>query len=63
MELHTLYSSPITISLMKMRWTAHVACVGDMITIYKIWLRELKGKDHLKDVCVHVRIILRWILK
>jgi hypothetical protein len=26
------------------------------------WLENLKGRDHLEDLCVDGRIILEWIL-
>jgi hypothetical protein len=34
-----------------------------MGNIEKHWQENLKGKDHLKDLTVEGRIILKWILK
>jgi hypothetical protein len=42
-ELNDLYSSPNIIWVVKLRrirWTRHVACMGERISVYKI----LKGK-------------------
>jgi hypothetical protein len=64
-DLHNLYASPNIIRLIKsrsMRWVGHVAHMGEMRNAYKIWLENLKGRDHLEDLGVDGRIILEWIL-
>jgi hypothetical protein len=43
-----------------MRWVGHVACMGKMRYVYKIWVRDVKGRDHSEDVDVNGRIILEW---
>jgi hypothetical protein len=38
-ELHNSYTSPNVVRLMKsrrMRWTGHIACMGEMRNAYKI---------------------------
>jgi hypothetical protein len=45
-----------------MRWTRHVADMGEMRNAYKIFVRNLKGKDHVEDLCVNWRIILEGFL-
>jgi hypothetical protein len=37
--------------------------MGDNITHTGVWWRNLKEGDHLADVCVDGRIILKWIFK
>jgi hypothetical protein len=47
----------------RMRWTGHVICMGEMRNGF--WLESLKGRDHLEhleDVGIDRRIILKWIL-
>jgi hypothetical protein len=29
----------------------------------EFWLESLKGRDHLEDIGVNLRIILKWILR
>jgi hypothetical protein len=46
-ELHNLYSSPdITrqIKSRRMRWTEHVACMGDGRNVYRVLVGKPKGK-------------------
>jgi hypothetical protein len=33
----------------RMRWTGHVASMGEMRNAYKFWLGNLKGRDHSED--------------
>jgi hypothetical protein len=57
------YSSPDivrTVKLRRMRWVRHVGYMGKLRNMYKIWLYNLKGGNHLENVVVYVRIILTW---
>jgi len=40
----------------------HVAHMGEVRNEYKIWLENLKGRDHLEDPGLDKKIILKWIL-
>jgi hypothetical protein len=57
-ELHSLYSSPdiIRIKSRRMRWTGHVACMGEMRNAYRILVGEPEGKR--EDQGIVGRIIL-----
>jgi hypothetical protein len=60
-ELHSLYSSPNIVRVIKsrrMRWAAHVARMGEVFT--GVWLGDPKVGDHWEDLGVGVRITLRW---
>jgi hypothetical protein len=60
------YSLPNIIRAVKsrsMRWATHVAHMGEMRNIYRIWEENLKGRDHLENVVEYVRIILKWTLE
>jgi hypothetical protein len=49
-ELHSLYSSPITVRLIKsrrMRWAGHVAHKGEGRGVYRVLARRPKGKRPL----------------
>jgi hypothetical protein len=64
-ELHSLYSSPNIVRVIKsrrMRWAGHVACMegGEVFTGF--WLGGPKAKDHWEDLGVSERITLRWTL-
>jgi hypothetical protein len=48
---------------MRMMCVGHVALMGKMRSAYQILIRKLKGRDHLGDLGIDVRIILKWILK
>jgi hypothetical protein len=60
-ELYNLYSSPNTIRVIKsrMRWVGHVARRerGEVGTWF--WWGDLRGGDHLEDLGVDSRIILK----
>jgi hypothetical protein len=64
-ELHSLYSSPNIVRVIKsrrMRWARHVARMGRGEVLTGFWLGGLKARDHWKDQGVDGRITLRWIL-
>jgi hypothetical protein len=49
-ELHNLYSSPDIIGQVKskrMRWTGHVACMGEERKVYKVLVGKPEGKRPL----------------
>jgi hypothetical protein len=43
------------------RWARYVARMGER-NVYSIFIENLKGRDHSKDLCVDGRIILESIL-
>jgi hypothetical protein len=45
--------------LKRMRLTEHVAFIGKMRTVYKIWIENLKVRDYLEDPDIDMRIILK----
>jgi hypothetical protein len=47
----------------KMRLTEHVARTGIRRTHIRYWLESKKEGDHLEDLDVGWRIILKWILE
>jgi hypothetical protein len=49
-ELHNLYSSPIIVRVIKsrrMRWTEHVARMGEGRGVYRVWVGRPEGKRPL----------------
>jgi hypothetical protein len=65
-ELDNLFSSPnITriIDSRSMRLAGHIARMGAMRNTYKVFIGNLKGRDHSEDRGIDVRKILKWILK
>jgi hypothetical protein len=47
-ELHDLYSSPSIIRMIKsrrMRWTWHVAQMGESKNVYRLLVRKARGKE------------------
>jgi hypothetical protein len=63
-ELNVLYSSPNigqVIKSRRMRWTGHVACMGEGRGVYRGLVGKPEGKNHLGDPGVDGRIILRGI--
>jgi hypothetical protein len=64
-ELQSLYSSPNIIRVIKsrrMRWTGHVARMGDGRGVYRFCLGGRKVRDHWEDLGVGGRITLKWTL-
>jgi hypothetical protein len=64
-ELYALCSSLNIIGLMKSRklkWAGHVAGMGGGMVNTGVW-REHLTEDHLEDIVVDGRIILKWILE
>jgi hypothetical protein len=62
-ELHSLYSSPNIVTVIKsrrMRWAGHVARMGEVFTVF--WLGGPEVRYHWEDLRVGGRITLSWIL-
>jgi hypothetical protein len=62
-ELHSLYSSPNIVRVIKSRklmWAGHVARIGEVFT--RFWLGGPKVRDHWEYLGVGGRITLRWTL-
>jgi hypothetical protein len=64
-ELHSLYSSPNIVRVIKsrrMRWAGHVARMGRKAVFTRCWFEGPNGRDHWEDLGVGGRITLRWTL-
>jgi hypothetical protein len=46
-----------------LRWTGHVARMGELGNAYIFRSENLKGRYHLEDVGLDRKIILEWILR
>jgi hypothetical protein len=65
-ELHDLYSSPSIIRIIKsrrMRWTGHVARMGEKRNAYRLLVGKPEGKRPQGRLDVGGWIILGWILE
>jgi hypothetical protein len=61
-ELHSLYSSPNIIRVIKsrkMRWAGHVACMGRGEVLTGFWLGGPEARGHWEDLGIGGRITLR----
>jgi hypothetical protein len=64
-ELHSLYSSPNIVRVIKsrrLRWAGHVACMREGEVFTRFWLGRPKVRDHWEDVGVGGNITLTWTL-
>jgi hypothetical protein len=64
-ELNDRNCSPNIIRVIKtkrMRWEGHVARIGDKRGAAGFWWGNLREGDHLEDLSLDGRIILKWIL-
>jgi hypothetical protein len=34
----------------RIKWSEHVACMGEIKNVYKVWPENLKGREHLEDL-------------
>ena len=63
-ELNNLYSSHTIVRVMRrMRWAGHVAYMRENRGLYSVLVGKPEGNNHLEDLGVDVRIILRWIFR
>jgi hypothetical protein len=65
-ELHSLYSSPNIVRVIKsrrMKWEGHLARMGVVEVCTGFWLGGPKGRHHWEDLGVGGRITLRWTLR
>jgi hypothetical protein len=65
-ELNNMYSSPNNIREIVsiiMRWAGYVARMGDRRGVYWVSMGRRDGKNHLEEIGVDERIILRWIFR
>jgi hypothetical protein len=65
-ELHSLYSSPNIVRVIKsrrMKWAGHVARMGRGEVFTGFWSGCPKARDHWEDLGVGGRITLRWTLR
>jgi hypothetical protein len=53
----------MVIKLRRLHWAGHVARREKLEIRTQFWSENLKGRDHLEDVGVDGRIILKWILR
>jgi hypothetical protein len=64
-ELHSLYSSPNIVRVIKsrmMRWAGHMASMGRGDVFTEFWLGGPKARDHWEDLDICGRTRLRWNL-
>jgi hypothetical protein len=64
-ELHSLYSSPNIVRVIKprrMRWAGYVACMEEGRSVYRVLVGRLEGKRPLEDLGVGGRITLKWTI-
>jgi hypothetical protein len=62
-ELHSLYSSPNIVRVIKsrrMRWAGHVARMGEGRGVCRVLVGMQRGRDHWEDLSVGGRM-LTWI--
>jgi hypothetical protein len=65
-ELYPLHSSPDITGVIKsriMRWSGHVACMRDRREAHRVLRGDPRERDHLEDVDIDRRIILKWIFR
>jgi hypothetical protein len=64
-KFHNLYASPNIIRVIKsrgMKWEAGSVHGRDEKCIQDCGLENMKGRDHLEDLGIDGKIILKWIL-
>jgi hypothetical protein len=61
-SLHSLTGVIRAITSRRMRWAGQVARIEEMRRSYKMLAGKPEGRNHLRDLGVDVRIILKWTL-
>jgi hypothetical protein len=64
-ELHSLYSSPNIVRVIKSRrmmWAGYITLMGKGEVFTGFWLGGPKGRDHWEDPGIDGRITLSWTL-
>jgi hypothetical protein len=64
-KLHSLYSSPNIVRVIKsrrLRWAGHVARMVEGRGVYRFWLEGPKVRDYREDLGVGGRTTLSWTL-
>ena len=46
-----------------MRWAGHAARTGERRGAYSVWWGTMRERDHLEQLVVDGRIILRWVFR
>jgi len=46
-----------------MRWEGHIACMGERRGVYRVLVGKPEGRNHLDDLVIGGRIILKWIFR
>jgi hypothetical protein len=49
--------------LRRMWWMGYVACRVEKRGVYRVLVKKREGKNHLEDLAVDGKIILRWIFR
>ena len=65
-ELNDLYCSPSIVRVIKsgrIRWEEHVARMGREEVYTGFWWGNLRERDHLGDLVVDGKIILKWVFR
>jgi hypothetical protein len=65
-ELYNLHSSPNIIQMIKsrrMRWTGHVACMGDRRSAFRVLVERPEGKRPLGRLRRRWQDNMKWIFK
>jgi len=65
-ELNHTYSTPNIFQVIKskrMRWSGHVALMGERRGVYRVLEGKPDGKNHLGYPGLDGRIILRWVFR
>jgi hypothetical protein len=65
-ELNDLYCSPNMVRVIKsrrLRWTGHVARMGERRGVYRVLVGKPEGKSHWGNPGIDGSIILRWIFR